>query len=90
MGTTHNKLEIALNNGIRYLRSEREKFVIAAEKMRKTVPKAPRGREEFEIIKEYQSQTAAYQANMKEQMMKKQYDRLYGDAKDELKRAAKF
>ncbi len=90
MKATHNKLEIALNNGIRYLRSEREKFVIAAEKMRKTVPKAPRGREEFEIIREYQSQTAAYQVSMKEQMMKKQYDRLYWDAKDELERAAKF
>jgi hypothetical protein len=90
MKTTHNKLEIALNNGIRYLRSEREKFAIAAEKMRKTVPKAPRGREEYEIIKEYQSQTAAYQVDMKEQMMKKQYERLYWDVKDELERAAKF
>ena len=88
--TVHNKLLIAMNNGIRYLQSEREKFVIAAEKMRKTVPKAPRGREEYEIIKEYQSQTASYQANIKEQMMKKQYDRLYWEAKDELERISKL
>ena len=88
--STHNKLLVAMNNGIRYLLSEREKFVLAAAKMERTIPKAPRGREEFEIIREYQSQTAAYQANLKEQMMKKQYDRLYWDAKDELERAKKF
>lgn len=89
MKATHNKLEIALNNGIRYLYSEREKFVIAAEKIKRTTPKTP-GREEFEIIREYQSQTAAYQTSMKEQMMKKQYDKLYWEVKDELKRGAKF
>ena len=53
-------------------------------------PKTPGGREEFEIIREYQSQTAAYQTSMKEQMMKKQYDKLYWEVKDELKRGAKF
>jgi hypothetical protein len=90
LASTHNKLLIAMNNGIRYLYSEREKFIIAEEKMKRTVPKAPRGREEFEIIKEYQSQTAAYQARPKEQLMKKQYERLYWEAKDELERAKKF
>jgi len=87
--TVHNKLLIAMNNGIRYLQSEREKFVIAAEKMRKTVPMAPKGRLEYEIIREYHSQTAAYQANIKEQLMKKQYERLYWEAKDDLARIAK-
>ena len=90
VASTHNKLLIAMNNGIRYLYSEREKFIIAEEKMKRTVPKAPRGREEFEIIKEYQSQTAAFQASAREQLMKKQYDRLYWEAKDELERAKKF
>jgi hypothetical protein len=90
LASTHNKLLIAMNNGIRYLYSEREKFIIADEKMKRTVPKAPRGREEYEIIKEYQSQTAAYQADAREQLMKKQYDRLYWEAKDELERAKKF
>jgi hypothetical protein len=90
LASTHEKLRVAMNNGIRYLYSEREKFIIAEEKMKRTVPKAPRGREEFEIIKEYQSQTASYQADLKEQMMKRQYDRLYWDAKDELERAKKF
>jgi hypothetical protein len=90
LASTHKKLLIAMNNSIRYLYSEREKFIIAEEKMKKTVPKAPGGRDEFEIIKEYQSQTAAFQADAKEQLMKKQYDRLYWDAKDELERAKKF
>jgi hypothetical protein len=88
--STHKKLLVAMNNGIRYLYSEREKFLIAEEKMKKTVPKAPREREEFEIIREYQSQTAAFEANAREQLMKRQYDRLYWDAKDELERAKKF
>ena len=87
---THEKMLVAMNNGIRYLKSEREKFMIAAEQMEKTAPRTHRGRDEFEIIREYQSQAASYQANMKEQLMKQQYERLYWDAKDELERAEKF
>ncbi len=90
IATTHNKLLIAMNNGIRYLKSERKKFIVAVESMEKTAPQALRGREEFEIIREYQSQTAAYQVSMKEQMMKKQYKKLYYEVKDELERVGKF
>lgn len=89
LATTHAKLVQAMKNGIRYLQSEREKFVIAAQKMSKNPPR-PDEPPEMEIIREYQSQTAAYQANMKEQLMKQQYEKLYWEAKDELERAKKF
>jgi len=92
LSSTHNKLLIAMRNGIRYLQSEREKFVIAAEKIA-SVPEwqgGQHGREEYDIIKQYYSQTSAYQADIKEQMMKKQYEKLYEEAKDELERARKF
>jgi hypothetical protein len=88
LGTTHAKLVQAMKNGIRYFQSEREKFLIAAEKMSQ-MPSLD-GRDEFKIIQEYQAQTAAYQASMREQMMKQAYERLYYDVKDELERAAKF
>ncbi len=89
MATTHNKLQIAMRNGIRYLQSEREKFLIAAEKMAKAPQPgaSARGREEDDVIKQYYSQTAAYQADVKEQLMKQQYERLYEEVKDELRRA---
>lgn len=93
MATTHNRLLVAMRNGIRYLQSEREKFVIAAEKIRTTPPaidKWTQGSDEMEIIREYYSQTAAYQVNMKEQMMKQQYEKLYYEVKDELERASRF
>jgi hypothetical protein len=92
LSTTHNKLIIAMKNGIRYLQSEREKFIIAAEKI-KSVPEwqgSAHGREEYDIIKQYYSQTSAYQADIKEQMMKQQYERLYDEVREELGRAAKF
>lgn len=92
MATTHNRLLVAMRNGIRYLQSEREKFIIAAEKI-KTVPPAGKmvqGSEEMQVIREYYSQTAAYQVNMREQMMKQQYEKLYYEVKDELERASKF
>ncbi|NQU08522.1 MAG: hypothetical protein HQ583_08170 [Candidatus Abyssubacteria bacterium] len=92
MATTHNRLLVAMRNGIRYLQSEREKFSIAAEKI-KTVPPAGRivqGSEEMEVIREYYSQTSAYQASMREQMMKQQYEKLYYQVKDELERASRF
>ena len=88
MSTTHPKLLQARKNGIRYLQSEREKFIIAAEKMKQAL--APKVRDECEIIREYQSQTAAYHANIKEQLMKQQYRKLYDEVKGELERAAKF
>ena len=72
LSSTHNKLLIAMRNGIRYLQSEREKFVIAAEKI-ETVPEwqgSPQGREEYDVIKQYYSQTSAYQADVREQMRK--------------------
>ncbi len=90
VASTHSKLLVAMNNGIRYLRSERKKFLVAGQNMQKTVPRAMGDREEFEIIREYQSQAAGYQVSMKEQMMKKQYERLYYEAKDELERAGKI
>lgn len=92
MAGTHARLIQAMKNGIRFLQSEREKFTIAAEKMAKQYPMQNqiRGTEEDDIIRQYQSQTAAYQADMKEQLMKKQYERLYGEVKDELERASKF
>jgi hypothetical protein len=90
MATTHNQLLVAMNNGIRYLQSEREKFVIAARNMESAGAQALRGTDEFEIIREYQSQTAAYTADVREQLMKQQYERLYYDVKDELERAGKF
>lgn len=92
MATMHNKLQIAMRNGIRYLQSEREKFIIAAEKMARA-PKPGRGaheREEDDIIRQYYSQTSAYQADVREQMMKQQYERLYEEVKDELRRAQRF
>lgn len=87
LSATHTKLIQAMNNGIRYLQSEREKFVIAQEQMSKTPTS---GRTEDEIIQEYYSQTAAYQADMKEQLMKQQYERLYEEVKDELERARRL
>jgi hypothetical protein len=92
MATTHSRLLIAMKNGIRYLESEREKFTIAAQKMEQTAPLqgSIHGSMEEDIIKQYQSQTAAYQANMKEQLMKQQYEKLYGEVKDELERASKM
>jgi len=91
MATVHAKLVQAMKNGIRYLQSEREKFSIAEQKMSQmpTLSHGP-GSEEAEIIRQYESQSAAYQADMKEQLMKQQYDRLYEEAKDELERAKKF
>lgn len=92
MATTHNRLLVAMRNGIRYLQSEREKFIIAAEKI-KTTPPAGRivqGSNEMEIIREYYSQTSAYQVDMREQMMKQQYEKLYYQVKDELERAGRF
>lgn len=89
MSSTHPKLLQAMQNGIRYLQSEREKFMIAARKMQQTPPSQHRY-DELGIIKEYQSQTSAYQANMREQLMKQQYERLYYDVKDALERAQKF
>jgi hypothetical protein len=92
MSTTHNKLLIAMRNGIRYLQSERQKFLTAAKKMA-TMPKkrgSSQGREEFEIINEYYSQTSAYQADFREEMMKQQYERLYEQAKEELRRAQRI
>jgi hypothetical protein len=44
----------------------------------------------MDIIREYHSQAAAYQADMKEQLMKQQYEKLYYEVKDELERAKKF
>ena len=88
LGTTHAKLVQAMKNGIRYLQSEREKFLIASEKMSQMPSKD--GRIEFEIIQEYHAQTAAYQASMRGQMMKQQYERLYYEVQDELERARKF
>ena len=92
MAGTHARLIQAMKNGIRFLQSEREKFTIAAAKMAKQYPMQNRirGTEEDEIIRQYQSQTAAYQADMKEQLMKKQYKRLYDEVKDELERASRF
>ena len=92
MAGTHARLIQAMKNGIRFLQSEREKFTIAAEKMAKQYPMQNyiKGTEEDEIIRQYQSQTAAYQADMKEQLMKKQYERLYDEVKDELERASRF
>lgn len=89
---THARLLQAMKNGIRYLQSEREKYAIAAAKMAKQFPMQShiRGTEEDDIIRQYQSQTAAYQADMKEQLMKKQYERLYDQVKDELERASRF
>ena len=92
LSSTHNKLLIAMRNGIRYLQSERQKFIIAAEKI-KTVPEwqgSAQGREEYDVIKEYYSQSSAYQADFREEMMKQQYEKLYEEAKDELARARKF
>jgi hypothetical protein len=90
LSTTHTKLLQAMQNGIRYLYSEREKYVIAAAKIAKTAPRRAGEREEFGIIRDYQSQTAAAQANMKEQLMKQQYFRLYDEVKDELARAQRL
>lgn len=92
MATTHNKLLIAMRNGIRYLQSEREKFIIAAEKMAKASEgqRGVRGFDEDDIIKQYYSQTAAYQADVREQLMKQQYEKLYDEVKGELRRAEKF
>jgi hypothetical protein len=87
LSATHAKLVQAMKNGIRYLQSEREKFVIAQENMPKTPTTGPA---EDEVIREYYSQTAAYQADMKEQLMKQQYERLYEEVKDELERARKL
>ena len=70
ISTTHAKLIQAMKNGIRYLQSEREKFLIAAQRMAES-PKKPGEPQEMEIIREYQSQAAAYQADMKEQLMEK-------------------
>ncbi|RJP17228.1 MAG: hypothetical protein C4520_17145 [Candidatus Abyssobacteria bacterium SURF_5] len=89
LSTTHAKLLQAMENGIRYLQSEREKFLIAAEKMSQN-PASSGEPIEMEIIREYQAQSAAYQADMKEQLMKQQYQKLYYEAKDELERAKKF
>lgn len=89
VSTTHSKLIQAMKNGIRYLQSEREKFLLAAEKMSQ-IPAAPHERDEFEIIREYQSQTAAYQADIGEQLMKQQYWKLYDEVKEELERAKRF
>ena len=89
LSTTHAKLVQAMKNGIRYLQSEREKYLIAAEKISKNPPSAGDSLE-MDIIRDYQSQSAAYQADFKEQLMKQQYEKLYWDAKDELERAAKF
>ncbi|MBI5116911.1 hypothetical protein HZA56_10600 [Candidatus Poribacteria bacterium] len=90
MATTHAKLIQAMKNGIRYLQSEREKFVIAARKMAQMPPPVPQGSEEMEIVREYQSQTSAYQADMREQLMKQQYEKLYDEVRDELERAKKL
>jgi hypothetical protein len=92
MATTHNKLLIAMSNGIRYLQSEREKFIIAAEKMANAPQKqgGVRGFDEDDIIRQYYSQTAAYQADVREQLMKQQYEKLYDEVKGELGRAEKF
>jgi hypothetical protein len=89
LATLHAKLIQAMKNGIRYLQSEREKFLIASEKMAKN-PVSPDEPPEMEIIREYQSQSAAYQADMREQLMKQQYEKLYYEAIDELERAKKF
>jgi hypothetical protein len=88
MATTHAKLVQAMKNGVRYLQSEREKFMIAREKMSKLPP--AQDSDEFDVIREYQSQTAAYQADMMEQLMKQQYEKLYGEVREELERAGKF
>jgi hypothetical protein len=90
MATTHAKLVQTMKNGIRYFQSEREKFVIAAHKEAQMPPPVPQGSEEMEIIREYQSQTAAYQADMREQLMKQQYEKLYDEVRGELERAKKF
>jgi hypothetical protein len=89
LATMHAKLIQAMKNGIRYLQSEHEKFMIAAQKMAENPPTTDEP-QEMEIIREYQSQTAAYQADMKEQLMKQQYEKLYWEVKDELERAKKF
>jgi hypothetical protein len=89
LATLHAKLIQAMKNGIRYLQSEREKFLIASQKMAKNPP-PPDESPEMEIIREYQSQSAAYQADMREQLMKQQYEKLYYEAIDELERAKKF
>jgi hypothetical protein len=91
MATVHAKLVQAMKDGIRYLQSEREKFTIAEQKMSQMPAPSPgQGSEEMEIIRQYESQSAAYQANMREQLMKQQYEKLYDDVKDELERAKKF
>jgi hypothetical protein len=89
MATTHNRLLVAMNNGIRYLQAEREKFIVVAAKMQKMPAwqKGIHGSDEFDIIREYQSQTSAYQVDFREQMMKQQYEKLYGQVKTELARA---
>ncbi len=89
ISTTHAKLVQAMKNGIRYLQSEREKFDIAAKKMAENPPREGEP-QEMEIIREYQSQSAAYQASMREQLMKQQYQNLYFEAKDEFEQAKKF
>lgn len=88
LATMHAKLIQAMKNGIRYLQSEREKFLIAAKQMEQNPP-SPDEQPEMEVIREYQSQAAAYQADMKEQLMKQQYEKLYYEVKDELERANK-
>lgn len=88
MATTHARLLQAMENGIRYLQSEREKFIVAAERMAQMPPSE--GTMEDELIREYQSQTSAYLVDMREQLMKQQYEKLYGEVKDELERAKKF
>jgi hypothetical protein len=89
LATMHAKLIQAMKNGIRYLQSEREKFLIAAQQMAKNPPSSGEPLE-MDIIREYHSQAAAYQADMKEQLMKQQYEKLYYEVKDELERAKKF
>ncbi len=91
MATVHAKLVQAMKNGIRYLQSEREKFIIAEQKMSQMpAPQPGPGSEEMEIIRQYDSQSAAYQATMREELMKQQYEKLYEEAKDELERAKRF
>ncbi len=88
MKTIHVRLLQAMENGIRYLQSEREKFMVAEERIAQMPPSE--GTMEDELIREYQSQTSAYLVDMREQLMKQQYEKLYGEVKDELERAKKF
>jgi hypothetical protein len=88
MATTHARLLQAMENGIRYLQSEREKFIVAAERIAQLPPSE--GTMEEDLIREYQSQSAAYLVDMREQLMKQQYEKLYDEVKGELERAKKF